>query len=264
MRRDFRWLGFGLSALLHGGVALAVLSPGGTGEPVEIADAPLLELELSMFAPAPTQPPAERPAPAVDEPERQPEPVLEPEPEPEPEPRIEPKPEPEPEPEPQLEPDRVPEPKPLPEPKPAPEPKPVPRPQSQSMKQPPDVRQLPQVTASQPVATRPLPAPPAPDPERLARIEQDYLARLAALIERHRFYPRTSRRLREEGTVVLRLVLAQEGRFAELAVAESSGMERLDRAALETLEKVARFDPIPADLGRTRWSISVPISYRLR
>jgi protein TonB len=120
----------------------------------------------------------------------------------------------------------------------------------------------------QPVASVPpvaaAPAPGKADPDRVALIERDYLSRLAALIERYRFYPRTSRRLREEGTVVVRLVLAPDGAFSELAVADSSGRERLDRAALETLQKVTRFDPIPALLGRERWQIEVPIIYRLR
>ena len=45
-------------------------------------------------------------------------------------------------------------------------------------------------------------------------------------------YPYRSRVEGEEGRVVLRLSLSAEGRVSEARVAESSGFERLDRAAL--------------------------------
>jgi TonB family protein len=46
-------------------------------------------------------------------------------------------------------------------------------------------------------------------------------------------YPLESRRLREEGTVVLNLLLGTSGRVEEIAVSASSGSPRLDKAALE-------------------------------
>lgn len=50
-------------------------------------------------------------------------------------------------------------------------------------------------------------------------------------------YPMESRRKREEGTVVLRLLIDSEGRVADISVAESSGFTRLDQAALQAIRK---------------------------
>jgi protein TonB len=50
-------------------------------------------------------------------------------------------------------------------------------------------------------------------------------------------YPIESRRKREEGTVRLRVVITTDGRVKTISVAKSSGFERLDEAALETVRK---------------------------
>lgn len=108
------------------------------------------------------------------------------------------------------------------------------------------------------VVERPLPA--------VVDIEerQHYLAALAAQINRSKFYPRASRRLGEEGLVVVRFVIQRNGELTDLQVTESSGSPRLDEAALKTLRRVTPFKPIPVGLGRDSWPISVPISFNLR
>ena len=286
MRQDFRWLGFGLSALAHAGFVLALGLPGTSGEPVMTEPQPgPLVLELAAFVPAQASQVAEPEPDAVEPGLQAPAPPAPPPQVPEPLPEPEPPPEPERQGEPERDPPPTPKAEPAPEPEPGPTPEPAPVPDVQT--RPVDDARAPKVRSakSTPVARtvaaeRPVQAvspPPraavaaasgrttaAPDPARIAQVERDYLARLAALIERNRFYPGAARRLREEGTVTLRLVLAGDGGFAELDVTGSSGSGRLDRAALETLQRVARFDPIPALLGRDSWSITVPIVYRLR
>jgi periplasmic protein TonB len=56
-------------------------------------------------------------------------------------------------------------------------------------------------------------------------------------------YPLDSRRKKEEGTVVLTVLLDTTGRVAEVAIAQSSGSERLDHAAL-TAVKAWRWSPV--------------------
>lgn len=55
-------------------------------------------------------------------------------------------------------------------------------------------------------------------------------------------YPLESRRLREQGTVVLAVEVTIDGRVASVHVANSSGHPRLDRSALDTV-KSWRFQP---------------------
>jgi periplasmic protein TonB len=56
-------------------------------------------------------------------------------------------------------------------------------------------------------------------------------------------YPPTSRRLGEEGRVVVNVYVLADGRVGDVQVLESSGYERLDAAALEHVRRDWRFDP---------------------
>ncbi|WP_165799512.1 energy transducer TonB [Sphingomonas oleivorans] len=76
-------------------------------------------------------------------------------------------------------------------------------------------------------------------------------------------YPIESRRRREEGTVRLRVVITPEGRVKEISIARSSGFERLDKAALETVRKW-KFRP-GMQAGRAVEAVGfVPIPFQLR
>lgn len=50
-------------------------------------------------------------------------------------------------------------------------------------------------------------------------------------------YPIESRRRKEQGTVVLSLLLGLDGAVAQITLAQSSGFDRLDKAALEAVRK---------------------------
>jgi periplasmic protein TonB len=50
-------------------------------------------------------------------------------------------------------------------------------------------------------------------------------------------YPAQSRRLNEEGTVRVKVLVDERGRPQEVSVAKSSGFERLDQAAIEAVRK---------------------------
>lgn len=75
-------------------------------------------------------------------------------------------------------------------------------------------------------------------------------------------FPYLSRKAREEGVVVLRVLVSADGRAARLEVEESSGFERLDAAALKTVKKW-RFIPASQE-GKPReaW-VLVPITFSL-
>ena len=96
------------------------------------------------------------------------------------------------------------------------------------------------------------------------RLKQDYLADLVNAIHRNKYYPRKARRRSEQGTVVVGFTIEQDGSLSEIGVRSSSGIRRLDDAALKTLRKLTPFRPIPEALNRDRWPITVPIEFRLR
>ncbi|WP_210399140.1 energy transducer TonB [Steroidobacter denitrificans] len=101
----------------------------------------------------------------------------------------------------------------------------------------------------------PLAASPAP--VTLPRFDADYLSNPTPA------YPAVSRRLREEGTVVLRVLVRKNGEAAQVFIGQSSGFARLDRSARDTVTHW-RFVPArDADGPVDEW-VLVPIEFSLR
>lgn len=115
--------------------------------------------------------------------------------------------------------------------------------------------------APEPVAVAPaptfVPAPPAPPaPVTQARFDAAYLNNPKPV------YPASSRRLGEEGRVVLRVHVDPEGHATKIEIKSSSGFPRLDAAAQDA---VARWRFVPARRGDepiAAW-VLVPIVFSL-
>lgn len=113
--------------------------------------------------------------------------------------------------------------------------------------------------APQPPAPASVAAPaPAPEPTFIAaRFDADYLDNPKPS------YPRHSRRLGEEGKVLLRVHVSAEGLPETIELRCGSGFHRLDEAAQET---VAHWRFVPAKRGDqavTSW-VLVPIEFSLK
>jgi protein TonB len=100
-------------------------------------------------------------------------------------------------------------------------------------------------------------AAPVPPPIVAPRFDADYLDNPAPA------YPTLSRRLGENGRVLLRVHVTPDGIAAQVEIRESSGFERLDKAARDTVQRW-RFVPArQGDRGVAAW-VLVPISFSLR
>ncbi len=120
-----------------------------------------------------------------------------------------------------------------------------------------------QSTVSEPTApvvsqaeTRPTPAVPPAEPVTQPRFDADYLKNPAPP------YPPLSRRMGEEGKVILRVVVTPRGSAESVEVKTSSGSTRLDEAAQKSVRNW-RF--IPAKRGDTaiQSAVLVPIIFKL-
>ena len=92
--------------------------------------------------------------------------------------------------------------------------------------------------------------------ESQARFDADYLRNPAPP------YPPMSRKMREEGRVVLRVLVTPEGTAGSLEIKTSSGSARLDESALRT---VRQWKFIPARRGDApvqSW-VLVPVIFKL-
>lgn len=97
------------------------------------------------------------------------------------------------------------------------------------------------------------PAPPSVTP---ARFDADYLRNPAPA------YPPLSRRMREEGRVLLLVQVSPQGTASQVRIRESSGHPRLDEAALEA---VRQWHFVPARRGDEPVSatVVVPLVFRI-
>ncbi len=108
-----------------------------------------------------------------------------------------------------------------------------------------------------PVAAAPVNATPAPSPKiALPSTQADYLNNPKPA------YPALSRRLGEQGRAVVRVLIGADGLPQKAELHSSSGFERLDRAALDT---VMRWRYVPGkrgDVPEAMW-FNVPLNFVL-
>lgn len=100
------------------------------------------------------------------------------------------------------------------------------------------VRVTPAETPVRPAPSPPMPVPPAEPVPAVARpsvIAGDFATRLIAADPPR--YPLESRRKRETGTVVLMVVVGEDGRVDDISIQQGSGFHRLDRAALSAVKR---------------------------
>ena len=97
-----------------------------------------------------------------------------------------------------------------------------------------------------------------------AAAERTYLAEFLAALSRYKHYPQSARLRREEGRVVVALILKHDGTIKDVQIKEPSRFPLLDRAALRSVRELDRFKPFPAGMDRSAWQLSVPFQYAIR
>ena len=109
-----------------------------------------------------------------------------------------------------------------------------------------------------PVATAPAapPAPPAPPAIQLPSSNADYLQNPKPA------YPPLSRRLGEQGKIVVRVLIGADGVPKKAEMRQSSGFDRLDQAALNTVLKWRYVPGKRGGVAEDMW-FNVPINFVL-
>ena len=161
-----------------------------------------------------------------------------------------------------------------PQPVAAPAPTPQPQPSPSKVSTPTEVAQAAPVapvsapTAPTPPAPRaeatPAPAPPSPAPVVTAPSKTDVSIPASYSASNQKpIYPNMSKRLGEQGTVVLRVLVKADGSAGEVEVKSSSNYSRLDQAAIDAV-KTWRFNPAKIDGKATDEWYQVPIPFKLQ
>lgn len=90
----------------------------------------------------------------------------------------------------------------------------------------------------------------------------NYAQELKLYIEKNKFYPRSARRLKQAGLVLLHLQIDSEGHFHHIHILEPCNHETLNQAALDLIKKLGRFKPLPKEFANLT-DFTIPIAYQL-
>ena len=99
--------------------------------------------------------------------------------------------------------------------------------------------------------------------KEVENLEATYLAKLTSLIEKNKNYPKSAKRLNQTGKVHVTFMITKDGKIKNCKILKGSEFESLDQAALEILLNIANFEPIPNELNKESWEITVPIIYQI-
>ena len=92
--------------------------------------------------------------------------------------------------------------------------------------------------------------------------KKTYRTNLIKLIQSKAFYPGTAKSLKHEGSVVLNLTVLDNGFIKNVAIQNSAPYETLNSAAIYSVKKIKKVEPLPEKLG-SQQSFSIPIHYYL-
>lgn len=91
-----------------------------------------------------------------------------------------------------------------------------------------------------------------------------YLKEIATQIHKTKSYPRNARHKGWEGTVVIKLHLLPTGELEHVELAQTSGYEALDDAALNAVQNAQPFPEFPEGVSAPSLIVNIPIQFTLR
>ncbi|MDD3327904.1 MAG: energy transducer TonB [Zoogloea sp.] len=143
--------------------------------------------------------------------------------------------------------------------KPSPSPKPAERPTLTSTATATNAAETTAVASAPPAPPAPAAAPVREAPVAVVppRFDAAYLSNPAPV------YPSASKRMGEEGRVLLRVQVGADGRPTDVSIAKSSGFSRLDDVARETVLRSWRFVPARQGDQAVAGAVKVPIDFTL-
>ena len=112
------------------------------------------------------------------------------------------------------------------------------------------------VAPAPPAPAAPPPAPPAPPRVELPSSDADYLQNPKPP------YPSMSKKLNEQGTVIMRVLIGADGLPQKAEIRKSSGFDRLDQSASTTVMKWRYVPGKRAGVAEAMW-FNIPINFVL-
>ena len=96
---------------------------------------------------------------------------------------------------------------------------------------------------------------------KIADLKTMYKAELRARIDQNKNYPTLSRKLGQQGVVEIEFAVLADGKLVDIKIASPSKFEALNKAALDSVESVGTYKPIPKEIAMDRLNLKVPIRF---
>ena len=100
------------------------------------------------------------------------------------------------------------------------------------------------------------------DEAKVQKLKLKFSERLKAFIEQNKVYPKRALRMRQTGTVTIKMMIRSDGKFENIQLLSSSNNPVLDNSALKLLKNLQKFGPLPGNLG-DRAEFIIPLAYKL-
>jgi periplasmic protein TonB len=90
-----------------------------------------------------------------------------------------------------------------------------------------------------------------------------YASKLRKEINKNKNYPTMSKKLREQGNVIISFRVLKSGQFTNIRVTISSSKERLDKAALNALYDTKEFEVFDKEINKEFLDFNLPLEFKL-
>lgn len=109
------------------------------------------------------------------------------------------------------------------------------------------------------------PSAHAPTADETNIAKQEYLRSVAAQIKKYKTYPKEAKENNNiTGNVKVIFRIAADGTILKIGIVNSSGSEILDKAAVDLILGITKFQALPAILGKEYMDITLNIDYTLK
>ena len=98
---------------------------------------------------------------------------------------------------------------------------------------------------------------------QITNLIDEYGKKLREEINKNKTYPTVSKKLKEEGKVIIRFKVLKNGKFEDIHILVSSNKERLDKAALNAVYDTKEFIPYDDKIQKEFIEYNLPLEFLL-
>lgn len=99
--------------------------------------------------------------------------------------------------------------------------------------------------------------------KKFKQFKDNYASKIRAKIDKNKIYPRTSKRLKEEGSALVSFRVLKNGTFKKIILVKSSSIDRLDKAALNAVINTEKYKAFPKEIKKEFLDFSLVIEFRI-